>query len=83
LKYRIKKKWGVNMPATVKKGNFNKRGLATRVKIPISQIEQALGLDKVKPIILTSSEAESDFDRDKEYFKDMYEDELRELFKRN
>jgi hypothetical protein len=55
LKYRIRRKRGVNMPATVKKGYFNKYGLATKIQAPVAQIEQALGLDKVKPIILTSS----------------------------
>lgn len=63
---------------TIRKGD-----LITKNEVSISQIEQALGLDRVKPIILTSSEAENGFNRDKEYFEDMYEDELRELFKRS
>jgi hypothetical protein len=83
------------MLATLKKRHSSKHDLATRAEavrkgltvpldqvLTIGEIEKALGIDKVKPIILTSSETENNFDRDKEYFKDMYDDELRELFKR-
>lgn len=75
------------MPATQRKGYINRR-LAARVRftagrfLTVSEIEQSLGLDKVKPILLTSSEEESNFDIDNEYFKDMYEDELREFLKK-
>ena len=76
------------MPVTFKKSNF-KHGSPIRVKltrknsaVSIDEIEKYLGFDKIEPVVLTSSEAENNFDIDKEYFKDMYEDELRELFKR-
>lgn len=49
-------------------------------EISVGEIEKILGLDKVEPFTLTSSEAVDDFDGDEEYFKDMYEDELKELF---
>lgn len=72
LKYRIRGKRGDDMSVTAPVGNT----------LSIDEIEKGLGLDKIEPIILTSSEVDDDFDKDKEYFKDMYEDEIRELFKK-
>ncbi len=90
MKYKIRRPRKVKaMPVMPKKGYINKRGSATKIKVSAEQVstvnkmEKSLGLDKIKPIILTSSEAEDNFDRDKEYFKDMYEGELRELFKKS
>ncbi|MDR6725043.1 hypothetical protein J2W91_003529 [Paenibacillus amylolyticus] len=45
----------------------------------IGRMEKALGLDKVKPINITQSDAEQMQD-DLDYFKGWYEDELKELF---
>lgn len=88
MRYRICRKRGVNMPAIFEKNCF-KHGSCTRVKltrkapaVSVGEIEKSLGLDKIGPVVLTSSGAVDNFTRDKEYFKDMYEDELRELFKR-
>ena len=49
------------------------------LEISIKEIEKALGLDNVKPIQLTSSDA-NDMQDKKDDFKDWYEYELRQFF---
>ncbi len=71
------------MPATVKKSCSAARiKLTKKVPVSIAEIEKSFGFDKIEPVVLPSSESEIDFDRDKEYFRDMYEDELKEFYKR-
>lgn len=84
VRYKTCGKRGAEMHAMVKKSRsrYSRVKLQKRIPTPIAEIEKFLGIDKADPIVLTSSEAGDNFDKDREYFKDMYENELRELYKK-
>lgn len=48
-------------------------------ELSVAEMKRTMGLDKLKPIQLTPSDAQS-MDDDAEYFKGWYEDELQKLF---
>ncbi len=49
--------------------------------ISIHVIEKIFGLDKVEPIKVNSKSVEEDLERDADYYRDWYEEELRVRFK--
>ena len=71
-----------SMPITVRQGRSNGRAYKMEQEFTIKQMEKILGIDKIKPIQLTPSD-EADTKEDAEYFKDWYEQDLRELFRGN
>lgn len=75
-----------NMSVVLRKSSaFRKVALTKKseseLNTSISEIENILGLDKIEPLTVTVADAQ-DMENDMDYFKGWYEDELRELFKR-
>ena len=49
----------------------------------IEEIERELGFDKIEPIKGLSPSVLSDLEDDREYFREMYEEDLRAYYSRN
>ena len=56
-----------------------KGGILVKERKSIQEMEKELGLDKVKPVTVTPSVVE-DFAEDENYWKDLYEETLAEIY---